>query len=264
MRPSGPCSDGWLNEARSVGALLRRVGERSPQFIALLDNPEFNRFDLRTLRTGIMAGLPCPVEVIRRVVDRMHMREVAMAYGLTETSPVSFQSAHDDPLERRVSTVGRIQPHIGVKIVDRHGRIVPPGVPGELLTRGYSVMRDYWDVEAATVAAIDEVRFMHSGDLAVIDVEGYCNIVVRLKDMIIRGGENIYPREIEKFSIPTRRSPTCRPSASPITAMERNSACGSGSAMALVSLKTTSSHSVAPRSFAERRGVTYVSSTRFQ
>src|SRR5271169_5501753 len=168
-------------------------------FIAMLDHPEFERFDLSTLRTGIMAGSPCPVEVMRRVVERMHMREVTIAYGMTETSPVSFQSAHDDPLERRVSTVGRIQPHIEVKIVDAAGRIVPPGVPGELLTRGYSVMRDYWDDLAATAAAIDEARFMHTGDLATIDPEGYCNIVGRLKDMVIRGGENVYPREIEEF-----------------------------------------------------------------
>ena len=168
-------------------------------FIAMLEHPEFSRFDLATLRTGIMAGSPCPVEVMRRVVERMHMREVTIAYGMTETSPVSFQSAYDDPLARRVSTVGRIQPHIEVKIVDRDGRIVPPGVPGELLTRGYSVMRGYWDDEQATAAAIDEARFMHTGDLATIDAEGYCNIVGRLKDMIIRGGENIYPREVEEF-----------------------------------------------------------------
>ena len=168
-------------------------------FIAMLDHPEFERFDLRTLRTGIMAGSPCPVEVMRRVVERMHMSEVTIAYGMTETSPVSFQSAYDDPLARRVSTVGRIHPHIEVKIVDDDGRIVPPGVPGELLTRGYSVMQGYWDDPAATQAAIDEARFMHTGDLATIDAEGYCNIVGRLKDMIIRGGENIYPREIEEF-----------------------------------------------------------------
>ena len=168
-------------------------------FIAMLDHPEFGRFDLRTLRTGIMAGSPCPVEVMRRVVERMHMREVTIAYGMTETSPVSFQSSHDDPIERRVSTVGRIQPHIEVKIVDRDGRIVPPGVPGELLTRGYSVMRGYWEDDEATAAAIDAARFMHTEDLATIDAEGYCNIVGRLKDMIIRGGENIYPREIEEF-----------------------------------------------------------------
>ena len=168
-------------------------------FIALLDHPEFGRFDLRTLRTGIMAGSPCPVEVMRRVVERMHMREVTIAYGMTETSPVSFQSAHDDPLDRRVSTVGRIQPHIEVKIVDSDGRIVPPGQPGELLTRGYSVMRGYWDDPGATAGAIDDAGFMHTGDLATIDAEGYCNIAGRLKDMIIRGGENIYPREIEEF-----------------------------------------------------------------
>jgi fatty-acyl-CoA synthase len=168
-------------------------------FIAMLDHPEFDRFDLRTLRTGIMAGSPCPVEVMRRVVERMHMREVTIAYGMTETSPVSFQSAHDDPLDRRVSTVGRVQPHIEVKIVDADGRIVPPGVPGELLTRGYCVMRGYWDDLAATGAAIDEAQYMHTGDMATIDAQGYCNIVGRLKDMIIRGGENIYPREIEEF-----------------------------------------------------------------
>jgi len=168
-------------------------------FIAMLDHPEFERFDLTSLRTGIMAGSPCPVEVMRRVVERMHMREVTIAYGMTETSPVSFQSAHDDPLERRVATVGRVQPHIEVKIVDLEGRIVRPGAPGELLTRGYSVMRGYWDDPAATSDAIDAARFMHTGDLATIDEEGYCNIVGRLKDMIIRGGENVYPREIEEF-----------------------------------------------------------------
>jgi fatty-acyl-CoA synthase len=168
-------------------------------FIAMLEHPEFGRFDLKTLRTGIMAGSPCPVEVMRRVVDKMHMREVTIAYGMTETSPVSFQSAHDDPIERRVSTVGRIQPHLEVKIVDEAGRIVPPGAPGELLTRGYSVMRGYWDDPSNTAKAIDEARYMHTGDLATIDAEGYCNIVGRLKDMVIRGGENIYPREIEEF-----------------------------------------------------------------
>ncbi len=168
-------------------------------FIAMLDHPEFPRFDLLTLRTGIMAGSPCPVEVMRRVVEKMHMREVTIAYGMTETSPVSFQSAHDDPIERRVSTVGRIQPHLEVKIVDQEGRIVPPGVPGELLTRGYSVMRGYWDDPSGTASAIDPARFMHTGDLATLDAEGYCNIVGRLKDMVIRGGENIYPREIEEF-----------------------------------------------------------------
>jgi fatty-acyl-CoA synthase len=168
-------------------------------FIAMLEHPEFARFDLKSLRTGIMAGSPCPVEVMRKVVSAMHMSEVTIAYGMTETSPVSFQSAYNDPLERRVSTVGRILPHLEVKIVDAEGRIVPPGVAGELLTRGYSVMRGYWDDPAATTASIDEARFMHTGDLATIDQEGYCNIVGRLKDMVIRGGENVYPREVEEF-----------------------------------------------------------------
>ena len=168
-------------------------------FIAQLDHPEFGRFDLSSLRTGIMAGSPCPIEVMKRCVAEMHMSEVTIAYGMTETSPVSTQTSHDDPLERRVSTVGRIQPHIEVKIVDREGRIVPTGTPGELLTRGYSVMLGYWNDEERTREAIDAARWMHTGDLATIDAEGYCNIVGRIKDMIIRGGENLSPREIEEF-----------------------------------------------------------------
>ncbi|WP_282189306.1 AMP-binding protein [Azospirillum endophyticum] len=168
-------------------------------FIALLDHPDFARYDLSSLRTGIMAGSPCPIEVMKRVVSEMNQREITIAYGMTETSPVSFQSSTDDPLERRVSTVGRIQPHLEVKIVDAEGRIVPPGTPGELLTRGYSVMRGYWDDTEQTERAIDEAGWMHTGDLATIDAEGYCNIVGRLKDMVIRGGENIYPREVEEF-----------------------------------------------------------------
>ena len=168
-------------------------------FIAVLDHPEFSRFDLKRLRTGIMAGSPCPVEVMKRVVAQMHMREVTIAYGMTETSPVSFQSSTDDPLEKRVSTVGRIQPHVEVKIVDTEGRIVPHGATGELLTRGYSVMLGYWGDEERTRESIDAAGWMHTGDLATIDAEGYCNIVGRLKDMVIRGGENVYPREIEEF-----------------------------------------------------------------
>ena len=168
-------------------------------FIAMLDHAEFARFDLRSLRTGIMAGAPCPVEVMKRVNQAMHMEQVTIAYGMTETSPVSFQSAVDDPLERRVSTVGRIQPHVEVKIVDAEGRIVPPGTPGELLTRGYCVMRGYWDDPERTAEAIDAARWMHTGDLATLDEEGYCNIVGRIKDMVIRGGENVYPREVEEF-----------------------------------------------------------------
>jgi len=168
-------------------------------FIAQLDHPEFGRFDLSSLRTGIMAGSPCPIEVMKRAVDKMHLNEITIAYGMTETSPVSFQSSTDDPLERRVSTVGRIQPHLEVKIVDTQGRVVPPGTPGELLTRGYAVMLGYWGDEERTREAIDAARWMHTGDLATIDAEGYCNIVGRIKDMVIRGGENVYPREIEEF-----------------------------------------------------------------
>ena len=168
-------------------------------FIAEMEHPEFKRFNLSSLRAGIMAGSPCPIEVMRRVMDSMHIREITIAYGMTETSPVSFQSAIDDPIERRVSTVGRIQPHLEVKIVDSEGRIVPRGTAGELLTRGYSVMLGYWDDPEQTAQAIDSAGWMHTGDLATIDHEGYCNIVGRIKDMVIRGGENIYPREIEEF-----------------------------------------------------------------
>ncbi len=168
-------------------------------FIAELDHPDFRKYDLTSLRTGIMAGAPCPIEVMKRVVDDMGMREVTIAYGMTETSPVSFQSTTDDPLERRVATVGRIHPHVEVKIVDERGRTVRPGERGELLTRGYSVMRGYWDEPEKTRDAIDEGGWMHTGDLATIDEEGYCNIVGRVKDMVIRGGENLYPREIEEY-----------------------------------------------------------------
>jgi len=168
-------------------------------FIAELGHPEFKRFDLTSLRTGIMAGSPCPIEVMRRCVAEMNMREVTIAYGMTETSPVSTQTSFDEPLERRVSTVGRVHPHIEVKIVDSEGRIVPLGTPGELCTRGYSVMMGYWDDVDMTAQAIDQGHWMHTGDLATIDEEGYVNIVGRIKDMVIRGGENVYPREIEEF-----------------------------------------------------------------
>jgi len=168
-------------------------------FIAELEHPRFHEFDLTSLRTGIMAGSPCPIEIMRRVVRDMHMAEVTIAYGMTETSPVSFQTVAEDPLELRVSTVGRVHPHVEVKIVDEAGRVVSRGQTGELLTRGYSVMRGYWGDEANTRTALDEARWMHTGDLAMIDDAGYCTIVGRLKDMIIRGGENIYPREIEEF-----------------------------------------------------------------
>jgi fatty-acyl-CoA synthase len=168
-------------------------------FIAELEHPQFHRFDLSSLRTGIMAGSPCPIEVMRRVVSEMHMDQVTIAYGMTETSPVSFQTVPEDPLERRVDSVGRIHPHLEAKLVDEQGRTVPRGAPGELCTRGYSVMLGYWGDDARTREVIDAAGWMHTGDLAVLDPDGYCSIVGRLKDMIIRGGENVYPREIEEF-----------------------------------------------------------------
>jgi fatty-acyl-CoA synthase len=168
-------------------------------FIAELEHPRFLEFDLSSLRTGIMAGAPCPVAVMRRVIDDMHMSEVTIAYGMTETSPVSFQSTTDDAVPRRVSSVGRVHPHVQAKIVDAQGRVVPRGVPGELCTRGYSVMQGYWGEPERTREVLDRAGWMHTGDLAVLDVEGYCNIVGRVKDMIIRGGENISPRELEEF-----------------------------------------------------------------
>ncbi|EHR73358.1 acyl-CoA synthetase (AMP-forming)/AMP-acid ligase II [Burkholderiales bacterium JOSHI_001] len=167
-------------------------------FIAELDHPEFRLFDLKTLRTGIMAGAPCPVEVMKRVQRDMHMHEVTIAYGMTETSPVSFQSATDDPLDKRVATVGRVLPHLEVKVVDVDGRTVPVGDKGELCTKGYSVMQGYWGEPERTAEAV-RGGWMHTGDLATIDAQGYCNIVGRVKDMVIRGGENVYPREVEEF-----------------------------------------------------------------
>jgi fatty-acyl-CoA synthase len=169
-------------------------------FIAELDLPDFDTFDLRSLRTGIMAGSPCPVEVMRKVIDRMHMAEVTICYGMTETSPVSTQTSADDDIVHRTSTVGRVHPHVEIKIVEATtGGCVDRGVPGELCTRGYSVMLGYWNDPAQTQNAIDEAGWMHTGDLATMDEDGYINIVGRSKDMIIRGGENIYPREIEEF-----------------------------------------------------------------
>jgi fatty-acyl-CoA synthase len=169
-------------------------------FIAELDHPRFGEFDLTSLRTGIMAGSPCPVETMRQVRERMHMTEVTIGYGMTETSPISTQTAPDDPVEKRVGTVGRVHPHVEVKIVDpATGRIVNRGEKGELCTRGYSVMPGYWDDAEATAKAIDTAGWMHTGDLATMDAEGYVNIVGRIKDVIIRGGENIAPREVEEF-----------------------------------------------------------------
>jgi fatty-acyl-CoA synthase len=168
-------------------------------FIAQLDHPEFDTFDLKSLRTGIMAGSPCPIEVMKRVQSKMNMHEVTIAYGMTETSPVSTQCATDDPVERRVSTVGQVLPHIEIKIVDSEGMAVPRGTTGEFCTRGYSVMKGYWNDPEKTSEAVDDGGWMHTGDLAVMDEQGYVNIVGRLKDMVIRGGENVYPREIEEF-----------------------------------------------------------------
>lgn len=168
-------------------------------FVGMLEHPRFAAFDLSTLRTGIMAGAPCPIEVMRQVQSRMHMREVTIAYGMTETSPVSFQSDVDTPLEQRVASVGRIQPHLEVRIVRPDGTTADVGEQGELWTRGYSVMKGYWDEPERTAEAIDAEGWMHTGDLARIDAEGYCNITGRVKDMIVRGGENIYPREVEEF-----------------------------------------------------------------
>lgn len=168
-------------------------------FISVLDRPDFSDYDVSTLRTGIMAGSPCPIEVMKRVTSQLNMSQVTIGYGMTETSPLSFQSATDTPLDKRVATVGRIHPHVEVKIVDVEGRITPRGQSGELCTRGYSVMPGYWGDPGKTAEAIDAAGWMRTGDLAEMDADGYVNIVGRVKDMVIRGGENIYPREVEEF-----------------------------------------------------------------
>ena len=207
----------YPSEGFDAGAVLKTVqAERCTalhgvptMFIAALDHTDFDAYDLSTLRTGAMGGSPCPIEVMRRVIDRMGMSEVTIAYGMTETSPVSFQSSIDDPLERRVSTVGRVQPHVEVKIIDSQGRTVRRGEPGELLTRGYSVMLGYWDDPQKTGEAIDAEGWMHTGDLATIDDEGYCNIVGRSKDMVIRGGRISIRAKSKSFSTAIARSGTC-------------------------------------------------------
>jgi fatty-acyl-CoA synthase len=169
-------------------------------FIAELEHPRFAEFDLTSLRTGIMAGSPCPVEVMKKVQADLHMDQVTICYGMTETSPVSFQTGTDDPVDKRVATVGRVHPHVEVKITDPdNGQIVPRGTPGELCTRGYVVMLGYWDNQEATGEAIDRAGWMHTGDLATLDADGYANVVGRIKDLVIRGGENVYPREVEEF-----------------------------------------------------------------
>ncbi len=197
----------YPGEGFDAGAVLATVQDERctglhgvpTMFIAILDHPRFAEHDLSSLRTGIMAGSPCPAEIMQRVMRQMHMEQITIAYGMTETSPVSFQTAVDDPLDCRVGTVGRVLPHLEVKIVDADGRIVPRGQAGELLTRGYSVMLGYWGDDEKTREAVDGAGWMHTGDLATLDDDGYCRIVGRAKDMVIRGGENIYPREVEEF-----------------------------------------------------------------
>ena len=197
----------YPNDAFDPLATLRAVAEEKAtalygvptMFIAELDHPQRSEFDLSSLRTGIMAGATCPIEVMRRVIGEMHMAEVQIAYGMTETSPVSLQTGPDDDLERRVTSVGRTQPRLENKVLDAEGNTVPRGEIGELCTRGYSVMLGYWNNPKATAESIDEDGWMHTGDLAVMDEQGYVRIVGRSKDMIIRGGENIYPRELEEF-----------------------------------------------------------------
>jgi fatty-acyl-CoA synthase len=197
----------YPDESFNAEAVLATVAEERctalhgvpTMFIAMLEHPRFADYDLTSLRTGMMAGAPCPAELMQKVIERMHMWQVTIGYGMTETSPISFQSSMDDSIECRVSTVGRVLPHQEVKIVDADGRIVPHGVTGELLTRGYCVMRGYWDDDVRTRESIDAAGWMHSGDLATIDAQGYGRIVGRAKDMVIRGGENIYPREVEEF-----------------------------------------------------------------
>ena len=191
-------------DATSVLNIVQEEGGTSvygvpTMFLALADHPDFASYDVSSLRTGIMAGAPCPIELMKRVVTDLHMPEVSIAYGMTETSPITFQTLPDDPLERRVSTVGRVMPRTEVRIVDESGETTRLGEKGELCARGYLVMRGYWNDDAKTRDAIDADGWMHTGDLATIDDEGYCQIVGRVKDMVIRGGENIYPREIEEF-----------------------------------------------------------------
>lgn len=197
----------YASEKFDAGAVLKTLAREKctavygvpTMFIAILEHPDFPAFDPQNLRTGVMAGAPCPVEVMKRVIGDMNMREVTIGYGMTETSPISFQTSKDDPLEKRVSTVGRVHPHVEVKIIDKEGHTTARGVKGQLCTRGYSVMQGYWNDLEKTSEVIDDEGCLHTGDLALIDDEGYCDIVGRVKDMLIRGGENIFPREIEDF-----------------------------------------------------------------
>ena len=195
-------------EAFDAGDTLATVAEERAtslygvptMFIAMLAHPDFEKRDFSSLRTGVMAGAPCPVEVMRQVREKMNMKDITICYGMTETSPVSTQTRMDDTVEKRVSTVGRVHPHAEIKVVDpATGEVVPRGAPGELCTRGYCVMLGYWNDEGATSKAIDAAGWMHTGDLAAMDEDGYIKIVGRIKDMIIRGGDNVYPREVEEF-----------------------------------------------------------------
>jgi fatty-acyl-CoA synthase len=196
------------SEAFEPGATLQAVAEEGctslygvpTMFIAELAEEDFDAYDLSTLRTGIMAGSPCPIEVMKQTIKMMNMDEVTIAYGMTETSPVSTQTMTDDPIDKRVGTVGQVHPHVEIKIIDpESGKTLARGEAGEFCTRGYSVMTGYWNDPDRTAEAIDSDGWMHTGDLATMDDEGYVNIVGRIKDMVIRGGENIYPREIEEF-----------------------------------------------------------------
>jgi len=195
------------SEGFDAGATLRAIADERctavhgvpTMFIAELDYPDFPRFDVSSLRTGIIAGAPCPRELMKRLINDMHLSEITIAYGMTETGPVSFQTSTDDTLEHKVGTVGTVLPHTEIKIVDDAGKVVPTGTPGEILTRGYCVMPGYWDDAKKTADTIDSAHWLHTGDVGVLDDAGYCQIVGRLKDMLIRGGENIFPREIEEF-----------------------------------------------------------------
>ncbi len=197
----------YPNDAFEPESVLKAVAEERAtalygvptMFIAMLEHPKFADYNLDSLRTGVMAGATCPIEVMKQVIDKMHMSEVQIAYGMTETSPVSTQTSADAPLDKRVSTVGRTQPHLESKIIDPQGKVVARGEIGELCTRGYSVMLGYWKNEDSTLKAIDSNGWMHTEDLATMDEEGYISIIGRSKDMVIRGGENVYPREIEEF-----------------------------------------------------------------
>ena len=193
----------WFDPLETMRAISQErctiIGAVPTMFVAMLNHPQFEEFDFSSMRTGYIGGAPCPVEIMKRLVSDMHLTDMTIVFGMTETSPVSFQTRPEDTLERRVTTCGQVHPHVEAKVVDLEGRVVPVGVPGEILVRGYLVMLGYWDDPERNAETIDAARWMHTGDLGTIDADGYCNIVGRSKDMLIRGGENIFPREIEEF-----------------------------------------------------------------